>query len=221
MTRLLFRPISRVLSPQMTRRKQRRKAAGSKPTPWQRLLRTSRYRLVIPLMRSRHSPEHSARGAMIGLFWAFTPSVGIQMPLVLLTWIVARRLFRWDFNLVLGLAWTWVTNAFTALPCYYLFYLTGQIMFGHWGRLSGFDGFMVQWHAAFAPEESVYEQIRSLGQMLLMDWGIAMLVGSLPWGILFGALGYRYSLRFIRAHRHARAERMARRHGRAETGATA
>lgn len=205
----------------MTRPKHRGKAAGTKPTAWQRLLRITRYRLVIPLMRSRQSPEHNARGTMIGLFWAFTPSVGIQMPLVLLTWIVARRVFRWDFNLVLGLAWTWVTNAFTALPCYYLFYLTGQILFGHWSRLSGFDGFAAQWHAAFVPGESIHDQVLSLGQMLLMDWGITMLVGSLPWGILFGAIGYRYSLRFTRAYRRARAERMARRHGGAASGATA
>lgn len=180
---------------------------------WRRLLRISRYRLVIPLLRSQHSPEHSARGTMIGLFWAFTPSVGIQMPLVFITWIVARRAFGWDFNLVLGIAWTWVTNAFTALPCYYVFYLTGQVLFGHWSRLAGFDGFMAQWNAAFAPDENLLEQSLSLVRVLFLDWGITMLVGSLPWAVVSAALGYRYSLKFIRAHRHARAGRMARRHG--------
>ncbi len=202
----------------------RRKAIQNKPkhrfpgwlSQMQRLLR---YRLTVPMMRARHSPEHAARGSFIGLFWAFTPSVGIQMPLVLITWIIARRFFKWDFNLVLGIAWTWTTNAVTALPCYYVFYLTGQIMFGRWGRLSGFESFRLMWNGIFTAEQTFLEQMQALAEVLILDWGITMLVGSIPWAILTGWLGYRYTLKFVRAYRHAREERMKKRHRKAETGA--
>jgi uncharacterized protein (DUF2062 family) len=191
----------------------RKSSARQRSGFWQRLSRLLRFRLAIPMMRSRHSPEHAARGTMIGLLWAFTPTVGIQMPLVFVTWIIARRLFGWDFSLLLGLAWTWVTNAFTLVPTYYLFYLTGQVMLGHWGDLSGYDRFAGIWANAFQPDLSLWQEVVIMSKVLILDWGAAMWLGSLPWAALTGFLGYRYSLKFVLAHRHARAERFARRHG--------
>jgi uncharacterized protein (DUF2062 family) len=191
----------------------RRPTTGPK-TFWQRMRRMLRYRLTIPMMRARHSPEHAARGSLVGLFWAFTPSVGIQMPMVLISWAIARRFPKWDFNLVLAIAWTWTTNAFTALPCYYVFYLTGQVMFGRWGRLSGFDSFRLMWSDIFTADQSFLDQMQALARVLILDWGVTMLVGSLPWAFLFGWLGYRYTLKFVRAYRHARHERMKKRHQR-------
>lgn len=191
----------------------REQTAGPKNF-WQRMRRVLRYRFTIPMMRARHSPEHAARGSLIGLFWAFTPSVGIQMPLVLITWAIARRFPKWDFNLVLAIAWTWTTNAFTALPCYYVFYLTGQVMFGRWGRLSGFDSFRLMWSDIFTADQSFLDQMQALARVLILDWGVTMLVGSLPWAFLIGWLGYRYTLKFVRAYRHARHERMKKRHHR-------
>jgi len=177
---------------------------------WHRFVRLLRFRLVIPLMRSRHEPEHAARGTMVGLAWAFTPSVGIQMPLVFGTWIITRRLFNWDFNLILGLAWTWVTNVFTALPCYYVFYLTGQIMLGRWHDLSGYASFLALWNSFFTAEQGLWEQVQTMMRVLVLDWGLAMWVGSAPWAALMGFLGYRYSLKFVRAYRQARDQRLAR-----------
>ena len=52
---------------------------------WTGLPRLIRYRLIVPLKRSRHAPEHLARGSLIGLIWAFTPSIGVRMSLVVLT----------------------------------------------------------------------------------------------------------------------------------------
>jgi uncharacterized protein (DUF2062 family) len=193
----------------------RRQTAGQKTPPktfWQRMRRLLHYRFVIPLMRSRHTPEHAARGSFVGLFCAFTPSVGIQTPLVLAAWAIARRFPGWDFNLILAIAWTWVTNAFTALPCYYVFYLTGEIMFGRWNRLTGFDDFRLMWGDIFSADQGMLEQMQALARLLILDWGATILVGSLPWAFLTGWLGYRYSLKFVLAYRHARAERMKKRH---------
>ena len=79
---------------------------------------------------------------MIGLFCACFPSPVGQMGLAFAAWVVARRLFKWDFSLIQGLAWTWTTNVFTAAPCYYTFFLTGQILLGRWDDLSGYDPFV-------------------------------------------------------------------------------
>jgi len=46
--------------------------------------RLLRLKLLIPLRRSPHSPEYAARGVAVGMFWALTPLVGIQMYLCFL-----------------------------------------------------------------------------------------------------------------------------------------
>ncbi len=85
---------------------------------FERLKRMVRYRLVTPLQRSRHPPDYVARGVSAGLFWAMTPTIGIQMPMVLLHWLMVRKIGRWDFNLIHAWAWTWVNNVATVLPVY-------------------------------------------------------------------------------------------------------
>jgi len=174
-------------------------------------MRLLRYRLIVPMMRSRHSPEFTARGVMVGLIWAFTPTVGIQMLLVLGTWIVTRRLLKWDFSLVQGLAWTWVTNVFTALPVYYILFVTGQLMLGRWNDISGYDSFLVLFNASFTEGQSTWEQAKTVAAIVFLDWGLAMWIGSLPWAAVMGRVGYVFGLRFVKRYRHLRAERMARR----------
>jgi uncharacterized protein (DUF2062 family) len=190
----------------------KKKSTPARPKSFlQRLRRLLRYRLMIPLLRSRQSPEHVARGTAMGIAWGFTPSIGVQMPLVFVTWVVARRMFNWDFNLVLALAWTWVSNVFTALPLYYLFYITGQVMFGHWHDLTGYQSFLSLWQGSFTDDQSLLDQLATLGRILVLDWGIAMGVGSIPWAAGTGILSYRYSLKFVRAYRRKRHERMVQR----------
>lgn len=71
-----------------------------------RLRRLLRYRLLIPIKRSQHPPEYTARGVAVGVLWALTPTIGIQMLLCLVTWVVARRLAKWDFSVIVAMAWT-------------------------------------------------------------------------------------------------------------------
>ena len=42
---------------------------------WRRLQSVIRRRLIIPLFRSPHPPEYTARGVLIGLFVALTPTI--------------------------------------------------------------------------------------------------------------------------------------------------
>lgn len=191
-----------------------RKSVRSRHTQWARFKRLLRYRLVVPLKRSHHHPpEHMARGVSIGLVWALTPTIGIQMGLCLVTWVITRKLFRWDFNLIVACAWTWLTNVVTMLPTYYVFYVTGQLMLGHFGDLSGYHHFLRLWeHHVGSEEQSGTFDWLVYFEQLIVGWGLPLLIGCLPWATIGGWLGYFWTLRYVRRHRAARHRRhMARR----------
>jgi uncharacterized protein (DUF2062 family) len=177
-----------------------------------RVSRLIKLRLVVPLMRSQHPPEYTAWGTAVGLAWAFTPTPGIQMGLVLATWLVARHFFQAHFSLVLGAAWTWASNVFTGPPVLYLSYVTGQVLLGRWHDITGYDSFIRLWENAFATDQPLLQQLMTALKMAIRDWGLAIWIGCIPWCALLGVLGYYWSLRFVIAHRHARARRLARRY---------
>jgi hypothetical protein len=166
--------------------------------------RLLRYKLIIPLKRSPHSPQYTARGVMIGLVWAMTPTVGIQMPLVFVTWLFTRKVFKWDFSLINGLAWTWTTNVFTLVPIYYAFYITGQLMMGRGDHLTGYESFLKLWKMAFNPDIGFWDTTVMWFKTLIRGWGLPMLIGSIPWAILSGWLGYVLSMRFVIRYREKR-----------------
>jgi uncharacterized protein (DUF2062 family) len=188
----------------------RRREMGQRRRHFQQLWRPIKLRLLVPLMRSRHPPEHAAWGTAVGLAWAFTPTPGIQMLLVLATWLVARSFGR-HFSLVLAAAWTWASNIFTGPPVLYLSYVTGQIFLGRWDNITGYRGFIWLWEGAFSTDQPLRVQLMTALKMAISDWGLAVSIGCLPWCALLGVLGYRWSLRFIIAYRRARARRLARR----------
>lgn len=174
---------------------------------WQRMRRLVQYRLVVPLKRSKHPPEHAARGTAVGLAWAMTPLVGIQMWLVLMTWVFCKKALKWDFSLPLGLAWTWVTNVVTLPPVYYAFYVVGQIMRGK-ENISGYDHLSETIHNTFLGDLTIGEKWGMIFDLLVKDWGVSMCVGCIPFAIIFGFGGYYVTLFFVKRHRAAREERM-------------
>jgi len=175
------------------------------------LARLFRFRLIVPILRSRHSPEHTARGVMVGLICACLPSPIGQMGIAFAVWVVARRLFKWDFSVIQGVAWTWLTNVFTAAPCYYTFFLTGQILLGRWDDLGGYDSFVQTFTTTMSSETGFLEALAAVGKLVVLEWGLAMWVGAIPWAAVLGWVGYRVSLRFVIAYRLARAKRLAKR----------
>jgi hypothetical protein len=189
-------------------------ARGQRRSWWGRLRRLLRYRLVVPIKRSQHPPEYTARGVAVGVAWALTPTVGIQMPLCLATWAVARRLAGWDFNVIIAMAWTWITNVVTLLPTYYIFYVTGQLILGHFDDLSGYDEFVGLWHRNVGEEgpgggaEGFWIGFWTYTVTLFKGWGVPLMVGSLPWAAAGTWLSYRWSLRFVRSHREHRHQRL-------------
>lgn len=155
----------------------------------------------------------------MGLFWAFTPLVGIQMYLVLMTWLVARRLPRFDFNLLVAVAWTWVTNVFTMWAVYYVFYVTGKFILGDWRGQLGYKHVVAHLKAAFATGDDAISGLLATLSALVKGEGLAMAIGSIPYALIFGWLGYRWSLAYIRERRRRRERRSeARNSGRTVAG---
>lgn len=179
------------------------------------LARLIRYRLHIPMIRSSHPPAHTARGVMMGLIWAFVPLFGLQMGGVLLSWTIGSRMIGWQFALIPAIAFTWVTNVLTIVPVYYVYYITGQLMLGHWSDIAGYDAFAALFASTAPANAGFFEAIWAWFQTLLTYWGLPIVLGSIPWTIGIAAGGYKLSLNFVRAYRRRRAERMARRANRA------
>ena len=182
--------------------------AGQRPKRGNAFMRLIRYRLHIPMLRSPHPPEYTARGVMMGMIWGFIPLFGIQMGGVLLTWTVATRLLKWEFALIPALAFIWITNIFTIIPTYYVYYVTGQAMLGHWSDIAGYGAFAALFASTAPANAGFFEAIWAWIQTLLTYWGLPIVLGSIPWTILMAWLGYRISFRFICAYRERRAQRM-------------
>ncbi|KZC98341.1 DUF2062 domain-containing protein [Oceanibaculum pacificum] len=176
------------------------------------MARLARMKLVIPIKRISHThpPEYTARAVGVGLAWAFTPLIGMQMFTVLITWWVAKRFFNWHFSLIVAAAWTWITNVATLIPSYYLFYVTGELLLGRWHTVAAYDSFANQYESETAIAETLSWWDSTLHFIdVLTSWGQSMLIGCLPFVVVFGWFGYKWSLAFVIRHRAARASRQA------------
>jgi hypothetical protein len=84
-------------------------------------------------------------------------------------------------------------------------------MLGRWDDLSGYDTFVQTFNTTMASETGFVDGLLAVGKLVVLEWGLAMWVGSIPWAALLGWIGYRVSLRFVIAYRMARARRLERR----------
>lgn len=170
-----------------------------------RLQRVARYRLVMPLLRAKHSPRYTARGVAVGMLVALTPTVGVQMPIVFAIWLLIRTFYRrWDFNLLVGAAWTWVTNVLTVPPVYYVFYLTGRVMLGRYQADFGYARFAADLHASLSGNVGWLDALWVYTSELFRRFGLPMFVGSIPWALAGAWLSYWWSLRFMERRRRQR-----------------
>ncbi len=93
---------------------------ASKNRLWQHVY----LRLIKPVLTVKDTPHALALGITIGLWISLTPTVGIQMTLV----VVVGTLFK--ANRIAGVAMTWISNPVTFLPMYYVYYRIGVLLSG-------------------------------------------------------------------------------------------
>ncbi len=92
------------------------------------MLRLMHYRLVIPFLRSTEPNHVLAMGCALGLFLGLTPTIGLQIPILIVLWGLLDRLLKVRFSLLVAVAFTWVSNPFTMVPLYYLYYMVGSAL---------------------------------------------------------------------------------------------
>jgi len=178
--------------------------------PVARFARLLRARLIVPTLRGVHTPEHTARAVGIGLAVALTPTSGIQMSAVVGIWLMLRKLKpAWDFNLLVALAWTWVTNPVTIPPLYYLYIVTGRVLLGRWEKLRGYETFERRITETLAEDTGLLKSLWIFSVNLFEKFGVPILVGSLPWIALGTWLGYRWSFKLMQRIYEARKRRHA------------
>jgi hypothetical protein len=169
---------------------------------WKQILRGLRHRLIRPILRERKPPEYTARSVLVGMVVAMTPTVGVQIPMVLLIWMAVHNVYsRWDFNPVLASAWTFITNIATLPFFYYLFVVTGRVMLGRFENLKGFDTFRQRLGESLPQDAGWLDSLWIYTIALFDNFGLPLFVGSIPWAILGGWLGYRWSLRLVTNYR--------------------
>lgn len=127
------------------------------------LLRT---RLIEPITSAQGTPESIARGGALGMWVALTPTVGIQMPLVLVLSVPLAA------NVPVGLAMCWITNPVTLVFFYFAFYWLGALMLGR--SPEGFGAVAGNLREAFGDGGSMADALAVLGGELMWP----MLVGS-------------------------------------------
>lgn len=178
------------------------------------LARLLQYRLVIPIARGRHNGVPTARGTAIGLAFGLTPTVGIQMPMILVFWAVLKWLKpQWKFNLLVALAWTWPTNVLTAPAYYYLCLITGRLMMGDSIDL-GFDTFQAHVESVLSQDASFVESLWVYTHEIFRIWGVPLFLGSIPWAVGGTWAGYYLTLKFLAKLRERQRRQMLARHAR-------
>lgn len=175
----------------------------------QNMGRLLKLKLVIPLLRSPHPADFKARGVAVGTGWAMTPLVGIQMTLVMITWAFFKKVLKKDFSIPLALAYTWITNVFTMIPIYYIFYVTGQILLGNWNDISGYGQLQGILRDTFMADLTFTEKWLLFFKLLLQDWGVAMVIGCLPWLVAGAWISYTLTMKFERLRAEHKQEKLS------------
>jgi uncharacterized protein len=90
---------------------------------WRRMMRRGKV-LFLRILRINDSSSRLALGAAVGIFVAMTPTIGLQMLIVLLLLLVIPG------NKAAGLPVVWITNPATMVPLYTFNYWVGAKLTG-------------------------------------------------------------------------------------------
>ena len=81
--------------------------------------------LVDYVLGLNDSAHRIALGVAVGMFWGMTPTVGVQMALVVGFYYLCKPLF--DFNVKASLVTVYISNPLTMLAIYYFDYRVGAL----------------------------------------------------------------------------------------------
>lgn len=150
------------------------KASRSYLDRWKRRIRYA----YLKFIRLRGHPKELARGLAAGVFAGMFPLFGLQ------TIMGVAIAFRIKGNPLMAAGGTWISNPLTYLPIYAFNYRLGCWVLGR-------------------PAVNLFTDVESLKAWLETgaDVGIALMLGSLVMGLIFGTLSYFIGLPLIRRAR--------------------
>lgn len=170
-----------------------------KDSLWRRLIRLLYGSFIEPLVVSRNTPHHDARGVALGLVIGFAVPVGGQLLVLTLLRFLVR------FNYLAAVGFSFVSNPFNMVPLYYGYYYLGSYILGKSATLdfSVFQNLMngVMDKAYFWEAFGAFTE---LGKGILERWVASAVVLS----VVFGTLGYAVTLRIQNCRCHKAAERL-------------
>lgn len=141
-------------------------------------------RSILMLDDTAHS---IALGTTVGMFIGMTPTVGVQMILVMLFAYAVSPLFR--FNRVAALITVYISNPLTVVPIYWFCYKVGALFFG--GSRTANDFKRILEYNSFS------EWWRTIVE-LFVNIGKPLVVGSLLVAALLSAITYPVMVRLVR-----------------------
>ena len=93
--------------------------------PVGKLLRRLKNVFIFRVLHVDDTPHRIALGVAVGMFVAWTPTIGFQMVLTVLLATLLRA------NKLVGVPFAWISNPFTLVPIYYPNYRLGRWLLGH------------------------------------------------------------------------------------------
>jgi uncharacterized protein (DUF2062 family) len=113
------------------------------------------------------TPHQIALGVAVGFFWGMTPTVGVQMMLVLAFYYLCKPLF--SFNVKASLVTVYISNPLTMLAIYWFDYEVGTLFV---------DGDLTRSELAAVLEYDSFAEWWETVKGLVLRVGWPMLIGS-------------------------------------------
>jgi len=152
--------------------------------------------MVQPIIKAKPTRNEFRIGVALGLFVGLTPTVGVQMYVCLFFWLLFKKIKKdWNFNLPTSIAMVWVTNPFTVVPIYYIFFRIGiwfQSLYGTDSPLQGIEFFEMR-ILDIQKAPTFLLQFQEIGKFLFYDTGIPLFLGSLFIAIPTTLIAFFYS----------------------------
>ena len=170
-------------------------AAGQGPQPKEKLSFRQMYRKLLQLDDTPHS---IALGAALGMFITFTPTVGIQVLIVLILSMVVR------FNRFAAIVLIYLSNPVTIIPIYYADYVIGLFVQGESGLSLEEFGLLWDQSVITAGEVGFWGATQVLFKSLGTDVIIPMFIGGGVLGGFVGVVTYPLTLSWVERYREGR-----------------
>ena len=150
--------------------------------------------LIQPFTETYEPVPQVSWGATLGMLVGLLPLMGIQMYVIASIWVVARYIFRFRFNLAIGIAMVWITNPVTVLPIYFVYLETGILLLHGAGRVTepiDFGLFQDRFsHIQYQYAGDWLQQALEGALLVFWEFGWPIVIGSLMWAIPFTLLTF-------------------------------